>query len=318
MLRTRGSLAATAVPRLVAAAALMVVGCKEKGIHGDTGHNTMGLYAKGYNRIIESVPDLLERYFQNTPEAGPTLETLTQNKSSLCSGIGIMELYRKEVQDSFAEAKKSASKELEQLGALADALWGASTEIISLSDDYCKYIAAEDFKDDKGAKAKEYHPKWLAAAEKYDAARNKFSAELDKIEDAQITADIEKHEADKSYSYWFRQFNHEAKRFVDKVRADQVNVSTHYSELEPVYNGLTEFSQGKGSGINSTFKAYQSSADRFFADVKKLNRAVADAKDDEGKKKAVEDKFDSLVSGYNGLVSMYNGLTSLESANALE
>lgn len=318
MLRIKGLLAAGTTPALVAASAFMVLGCQDKGIHGNTGHNTMGLYAEGYNTIIDEVPDLLERYFQNTPEEGPTLQTLTEKKTSLCSGAGFFEMKRKEVQDKFAKAKQESNKELEHLGPLADALWASSSEIITLSDEYCKYIQAEDFKDDKGAKAKEWHPKWVAAADKYDAARDKFSAELDKIESAQLTADIEKYAKDKSYSYWFRHFNHESKKFVDKVRTDQAGFAKHYKELEPIYSGLSEFTKGKGSGLHTSFKSYQDSADRFFADVKKLNRAVAEAKDEEARKKVIEDTFDNLVSGYNGLVGFYSSLTSLEGMDQLK
>lgn len=318
MLRISGARAALTTTALVAAAALMVMGCKEKGIHGDTGHQTMGQYAEGYNIIIDAVPDLLERYFKNTPPDGPTAESLKEKKSWLCSGAGFMAMNRKKAEDAFAAAKKSANKELEHLGPLADALLASSKEIASLSDEYCKYIEAEDYKDDKGAKATEYHPKWVAAAEKYDGARNKFSAELDKIENTQMVADIEKHAKDKGYSYWFRHFNHEAKMFVDKVRSDQANVAKHYSALEPTYGGLSEFTKGKGAGVNTTFKSYQDSADRFFADVKKLNRAVGEAKDDEARKKAVEGSFDSIVSGYNSLVSMYSALTQLEGYDQLK
>jgi hypothetical protein len=312
------SLARAIMPVLAAVAAATAVGCKDKGIHGDTGHQTMSGYAEGYNILIGEVPGLLERYFENTPADGPTLESLTEKKTWLCSGPGFFEMKRTEAKKAFAGAKSSANEELKHLGPMADALWEASMEIVSLSEEYCKYIQAEDFKDDKGAKAKEYHGKWTAVAEKYSQAQHAFSDALDKVEDAQMAKDIEKHAKDKGYSYWFRQFNHKAKAFMAQLRAEPKSLPQHYGDLEPVYNELSEFTKGKGAGLNSTFKSYQDTADRFFANVKKLNRSFAEAKDDAAREKVVEERFSSIVSDYNSLVTWYSSLTQAEGYDQLK
>ncbi len=307
-----------ALVALAAAAAIMVTSCKDKGIHGDTGHETMGAYAAGYNILIDEIPNLLDRYFKNTPPDGPTLKSLTDKKTWLCSGRPFMEMKRKKASEAFEKGKGSANAELKHLVPMADALWTASMEVSSLSEEYCKYIEAEDFKDDQGAKAKEFHARWVAAAEKYSTAQGKFSDELDKIEDQQMVADIEKHAKDKGYGYWFRQFNFKAKQFVAKVRSDRANLSAHTAELEPAYNDLSSFSKEKGASLNSSFKSYQRDADSFFAEVKKMNRAVAEAKDDEARSKAVEDGFDDIVRDYNSLVSMHNSLVELEGYGQLK
>lgn len=300
------------------AAALWLAGCKDKGIHGDAGHETMGSYAQGYNIVIDEVPDLLKRYFENTPADGPTVESLQEKKTWLCSGMGFMEMKRKEAEKAFATAKSSANDDLKHLAPMADELWAASVEIASLSDEYCKYIQAEDYKDDKGAKAKDYHAKWTAAAEKFSAAQNKFTGALDAIEDQQMAKDIEKHGKDKGYSYWFRQFNFEAKKFIARMKAEPDKLSAHYAALEPVYGELSAFTKAKGAGVNTTFKSYQDAADRFFADVKKLNRAAAEAKDDEARKKLVDDGVDGVIGGYNSLVGFHNTLTQLEGYDQLK
>jgi len=306
-------------PAIAAAAALAIAGCKDQGIHGDTGHNAMGQYAEGYNLVIDAVPDMLKDYFENTPADGPTVESLSEKGRWQCSvGSDFGQIDRGKAEQAFAAAKASTNEELKHLTPMADALWSATTEIASLRAEYCKHVQAEDFKDDQAAKAKEYHARWTALAEKYRAAQGGFSDALDKIEDAQMVKDIEKHAKAKNESYWFRHFNHEAKKFVSNVRSEPQNLDKHFAALEPVYKGLQEFIAAKGADIYSNFKHYQDSADRFFADVKKLHRAFSDAKDEAGKSEAIESSFNSIVSGYNSLVSSHNSLADDEQRGTLK
>ena len=93
--------------------------------------------------------------------------------------------------------------------------------------------------------------------------------------------------------------------------------TAHYQGVETVYTHLSEFTKNKGSELNTTFKHYQDSADRFMASAKKLRREVVAAKDGVAKTKAVDKAFDTIIRNYNTLVSYHNALTQLEQVDKL-
>jgi Protein of unknown function (DUF3829) len=324
MVSIRALVAASATAALVAAAVLLgackggdSAGATESGPGGKARQRAMNGFVEGYNIIIEEMPRILEDYFGNTPEEGPTLESLDRGKGPLGS-CGFNESYRTNIEKAFTAGRKHAGTELAYLADAADALWAASKAILEVHDEHCKYVRAEDFKDDKGAKAIELHKKWAAGLAAYRPALDKMREGLDEAEDAEAAGEIEEHAGDKSYSYWFRRFSVEAKNFVRNLRGDPAQVASHFAELEKVHGELMAFGQGKGAGLNQDYKSYQDQADRYYTHAKRLARNARDAKDAEARDKAIEREFEGLINNYNHLIEEHSRLEGREAEGGLK
>ena len=289
--------------------------CKDKSVLGDGGRETMGAYAAGYNEIIGRVPDFLKNYGNAVGADGPTAESLSGNQSWMCSGIW---LDLKKVDTAFSTAKSSAGKELSHLAALADELHTAVKDIDSHRAALCKYLDAEDYKDDDLKLAKELDEKIRDAAGRYTKSVNAMSVALDEIEDKQVLADIAKHEGKKNASYWYRHFSHQSKLLLKAAEREPANFPEAHDAWLSHYQGLEKFTAEHGSKVNASFKSYQSTADRFAAAAKKLRRSVEEAGTDEEKAAAAGEGFDGLVSSYNTLLAFHEGFASLEEYGKLE
>ena len=298
----------------VAIALVAVASCKkDQSATGDDAKEAMGLYAKGYNKLLSDGNGLVERYFDTIPKAGPKLDDKPRLFPDTFAASGI-----KEARASFEKANAAAPKSLEKLPPIATKLLAAADKITSIYFDAQKYYDAERYKDDKGAKAAEFHSAMLAASKEFSSAMSEMGDALSGIEDAQAADELKKYEGDKSYSYWFRYYNQQAKKFLDVAEkaTDPAKLRPAYAATADAYKAIGELVKSKGNDLNSSFGSFAHDTDSFDAAATKLLR-IADEKHslDTPEFGAA---YKELVNNYNSLVNMANSLYDVEAAGGLK
>jgi Protein of unknown function (DUF3829) len=302
--------------RFVLALALLFTACKkDNSTTGEPAREAMGLYAKGFNALIADPKGMITEYFEKLPD-GPQPDS----KPRLFAKQNFATSKISEARDAFVAAKKSAPASLAGLAAPADQALVAIDKVAVAFTAAHKYYDAENYKDDSFAKGKELHGQMVEASKQFQVALHQLEDGLSVIEDQQATDELKKYAGDRGYSYWFRAYNIEAKKFLTAVeRADapepRAALATAFTPMQKADEELAKFVEAKGTKLNASFKAYVGAAGRYNASAVKLLRLVKDAKPDEA---AIGREFDALVSGYNSLVSMANSLYQLEGADALK
>ena len=302
---------------LIACFALAAACKKDQSATGADAKKTIGLYATGFNALLADPKRLIAGYFSSLPgDKAPDFE----RKPSL-SDAGFATSKLKEAREAFASAHEAAPESLASLQPIADATLAAADKAITTYTEAYRYYEAETFKDDKGVKGKQLHEQMIAASDAFDAAMSKLSDGMDAIEDAQTTDEIKKYASDKDYSYWFRFYSHEVKRFVVAVsRAstpeDVAKLPALAKALAPVDADLAAFVTKKGAAISSTFKTYADDAVTFQSETKTLMRLLEAGKtfaDTE-----VDQAAEAVVRAFNGLINMGNALIQVEAAGTLK
>ncbi len=269
----------------------------------------MGLYAEGYNTLIDDPQDCLSEYFDDVSQEGP--EAGKKYHFFPAHTRGNIELG--DVKKSFDQAAAAAPGELAHLAPLATDAHKQLTEACSTFGELHKYYDAEDYKEDEGKKGKELHEKMLKIAASSQASLEKLEAELSKIEEQHSKEELAKFEKDKSYSYWFRAFSFESKKLLGVSEA--AAFEKKFSSVDEAYTGLKAFSDKQGDGQNAAFKSFVSQADRFHSTAKKLGRAMKEA---EPNPQTLQNESSQLTSAYNSLVSVGNSLRQLEANQLLK
>jgi hypothetical protein len=300
--------------RILFVLALALFGCKkDNSTTGEPAREAMGLYAKGFNTLIADPKGMIKEYFEKIPEEGPDPKAKPKLWHSTFSTSKI-----KEARDAFAAAKKAAPPALANLAKPADDAVAAIEKIGTIFTEAHKYYDAENYKDDAFKRGKELHAQMIEATKQFNTALRDLEDGLTVIEDQQAVVELKKYEGKQNYSYWFRAYNIEAKKFLNVVSKAQTpeQRAALASAFEPAAtaNGaLEKFVASKGAGMNSAFKSYAGMASTYNATAVKLLRLVKEnAKEDE-----VDRELEALVRNYNSLVSMANSLYQIEDANAL-
>ncbi len=269
----------------------------------------MGLYAEGYNVLIDDPQECLSEYFDDVPQEGP--QEGEKYRFFPAHTRGTIELGK--VKTSFEQAASAAPDELKHLDPLAkDALKQLEAACATFAEVH-KYYDAEDYKEDEGKKGKELHAKMLAAATSSHDSLEKIETELSKIEEQHSKKELAEFEKDKDYSYWFRAFSFESKKLLGVT--DSASFEKKFNEMDKVYSGVKAFSDKKGDGQNAAFKSFVGQADRFHSTAKKLGRALKEA---EPNPQVLQNESSQLTSAYNSLVSIGNSLRQLEANNLLK
>ena len=266
----------------------------------------MGHYAGGFNALISSPQEMIKRYMNEIPQEGPQdgkAYHLFPEHTSAETKIG-------EAKKEFAEAAKAAPESLKHLEPLATATIADIEKVAAVYKSVHGYYQAEDFKDDKGAKGKQLHADFLKASSAFREDIDKLENALNDIEGKQADEELKEYADKNTYSHQFRFFNRQANKLIN---TKPEGFLAAYPAVESAYTALDAFTQSK-SPPQPTFKAYQGAAERFFADVKKLKRAV-EAKE---KEEQIDSIRDSMTSNYNSLVSLSNSLRQLEASNLLK
>jgi len=291
--------------RILIALVFLVTACKkDPSVTGSDAKTAMGLYAKGFNALLADPKRMLSGYFSTVPPNGapdpknpPHLMTSSFTDGKI-----------KEAREAFAQAKEARPESLATLDAPAQAAVAAIEKAAAAYEQVDKYYQAETFKDDKGAKAKELHQQMVAADKAFGEAMHQLGDGLSKIEDAQAADELAKYADDKSYSYYFRFYNQQAKKFLDVVEGgDKVKLPEAKKTLDGASGELAKFASGKGGKLHSSFKTYADRADEFQAEVTKLMR--------DGD---VDKAYEPLVAAYNQLIAMGNTLYQIEGVDALK
>ena len=299
-----------------AAIGLSLGACKkDQSTTGESAQESMGLYAKGFNALIDSPMEMVKEYEDKIPEAGPPGD---DQKPRLFPRQNFADNKIKEARDAFAAAKKAAPKSLEALGPVADRAIAGAEKSLKIFTDAHKYYDAEDYKDDQFAKGKALHTQMMAAIGEFRGAIRELQAGLSKVEDEQAASELTKYKQD-SYGYWFRFFNQQAKKFVDTTQAagspeELAKLEESFKPIDAAFTGLQAFLASKNPP-QATFKAYTDSAGRFHSTGKKLLRAIKEGQADGN---ALTQAGNSLVSDYNTLVSLANSLYELEGNDLLK
>lgn len=149
------------------------------------------------NNLSSRIIDSRNRYFDWVdPKVGPT------NKSNVYGLYSIDPKNVTECTDAVAKAKKMPPTDA-KLEAVADDYAKAVSELGQLIPVAYKYYDQKDYKDDNFAKAKELHPKLVAAFEKFGPANTALHEAIDGITkpmDLRELARIEKEEG-KGFTY---------------------------------------------------------------------------------------------------------------------
>ncbi|MBA3501276.1 MAG: DUF3829 domain-containing protein [Deltaproteobacteria bacterium] len=286
-------------------------GCKkDNSTTGQPAQEAMGLYAKGFNALIGDPKQMITEYFDRLPD-GPQPGT----KPSLFPRQNFGASKITEAREAFVAAKKAAPPSLANLAAPAEEALVAIDKIAVAFTAAQKYYEAENYKDDNFAKGKELHQQMVAAAAQYRAAVNKLEDGLSVIEDQQAATELAKHESAHGYSYMFRFYNIEAKKFLSAVERAQTPeqrgaLPAAFQKIAAADEELGKFVAAKGAKVNGAFKSYAGMASSYQATAVKILRLVKDNQDPSA-------EMDALVRNYNSLVTMASSLYQLEDANAL-
>lgn len=300
----------------------------------DEAREAMGLYATGYNALLDDPKGLVKEYYDAAPLVAPEgskggdVDVYSLPIDEKAVAAGKMRLFPRqgfartkitEARTSFDGAKKAAPSALAGLAPLADAALAGIEKVLAVYEEAQKYCDAQDYKDDKGAKARDLHARMGAAAKAFNGALDALDAELSRVEDQQALSELAQYEAEKGYGYWFRFYNIRAKALLDAEKRASAGggaavYEAAFTACGEAYNGLTAFANGKGSGVNTVFKSYADMATAFDSSGKKLLRQF---KEDASPEK-IDPLADDLVSRYNNLVGMTNSLFKMEDAGLLK
>lgn len=303
-------------PALALVLALSLIACKkDNSTTGDSAREAMGLYAKGFNTLIAEPKQMVTEYFDNLPD-GPQPDS--KPKLFPRQNFGTSKI--SEAREAFAAAKKAAPASLANLAAPADEALVAIDKIAVAFTAAHKYYDAENYKDDSFAKGRELHGQMVEAAKQFHGALEKLEDGLSVIEDQQAQDELKKYAGERGYSYWFRAYNIEAKKFLTAVERakspeQRAALATAFAPMQQADEELAKLVTAKGAKLNTTFKAYVGAASRYHASGVKLLRLVKEPTPDET---SISRELDALVSGYNNLVSMANTLYELEASDVLK
>jgi oligoendopeptidase F len=290
---------------------LILSGCdKLKTLTGDAAQSASGEYAKGYNKIIDDIgDDIIDNYYDAIPESGPA----KMSRNLLFPHHTFAARSLDEAKEAFASAKAGAPSAEAHLAGLADELLQASQDVTATYGDAQKYYAAENYKDDKGAGAKQLHSQMVSQTERYHEAVEKMGAALDKIEDEQMEAELKNYEADKNYSYWFRKMLSETKKVLTAVETSEsaAQLETIMSNADSVNAEFAAFIKAKGgkSALPKVFQSFVAQTDNFFVVATRLRRENKAAQPN---KTAIANDEKAIVSAYNVVVELANALYEVE------
>ncbi len=318
---------------LLAVLLLVTTGCKKKDkaaddepaaegsttdVTSDRSMQVMNAYVELFNGLLDAVPDTLDNYWDQGEGKALTVDTMTKWGNVICAGAGWMKMNREQSKDQVDKVKRLSSGEFANMPPLAEAMLAAGVALVDQRDAMCAYVKGGQFKDDQGAKAGAIHGDIVKARDAWNAAVDALAAELDRVQDAQSMAELTKHEADKSYGYWFRFTTIRANEFLRLARRDPVKAEASLAPLEEALAGFDAFLKSKGATVHETFAGYAKQVDRFAATTAKLEPALASAKTPAAKGAAIDAVFDDLISAYNTMISLHNVLIEAEARGDLK
>ena len=288
-----------------------------KDVTSDRSMQVMNYYVDFFNDLIDQVPDMTENYWEHAGDAGLSVEEMTKWGNVICAGAGWMKMQRDEAKDRLGKVEKQSSGEFAKMPPLAKAMYDAAIAYAGERDAMCAYVKGGAFKADNGAKAKDIHAALTKANDTWHAAVDALAAELERVEDAQSNAELAKHEADKSYGYWFRLATIRSNEFLRLARRDAAKAEPMLPKLTEALDGFAAYAKSKPDA-HASFVGFGKQVDRMQAALAKLGPALAKASTPQAKQQVVDAASEDLMSIYNTMVSLHNTLVGAEANGQLK
>jgi hypothetical protein len=280
-------------------------------VTSDRSLQVMNYYVEFFNQVIADAPDPLDNYFEHAGEAGLTVDEMTKWGNVICAGAGWMKMSRERAAENLEKAKKASTGEFAPLPPLADKMLASGIALVDKRDEVCKYVKGGEFKTDQGARAKTLHTEVLAARDAWNQSVDGLGAELDRIEDAQSMAEINKQKPG-TYGYFFRMTTFRANEMLRVARRDATKVEAALAPLKQVIGEAQAFEKSKGAEVNQTFAGYMKQVERLAKVIPALEKSLGAAKTTAKKEEAIGAKFEDLISIYNTMISLHNTLVAAE------
>lgn len=244
------------------------------------------LYIKScVNAYSNRIMDSYERYasWLKNPEAGPTGKETTVYGLYELNGDG------QDCLDAIGKAKQMQPS-LPAAETSADNYAAALKEAVARVKEIYPYYDREDYKDDKFARAKEFHPVLLKAFKDFEAANKAFVAEVDKLEDTVAQNNLKEYEGKPELRAKFlvTESSIKAKRVLNQIsqtefdKLDAATLQPLVEDFEKTVNDLkslpTDSTDPKNIGEQFNVRSYVSAAEEFLKSSKELMRRVRDKK----------------------------------------
>ncbi len=288
-----------------------------KDVTSDRSMQVMNYYVEFFNDLIDDIPDLTRNYWERAGEAGLDVETMTKWGNLVCAGAGWMKMKREEAKTRVGQIEKQSSGEFAKMPPLAKGMYDAAIAYAEKRDAMCAYVKGGEFKSDAGAKAKALHTELVAAGEAWSKAVDALATELERVEDVQSNAELAKHEAAKSFGYWFRLATIRSNEFLRVARRDAAKAEAGVARLEEALAGFVGFAKDKASA-HASFGGFGKQVDRMQQALAKLKPALAKAATPAAKAAVIEEAMENLLSIYNTMVSLHNTLVEAEGNGQLK
>ncbi len=317
---------------LVLATATALAGCKgmkpkpkddpkaegsTKDVTSDRSMQVMNYYVEFFNDLIDEIPDLTRNYWDRAGDAGLDVTTMGKWGNVICAGAGWMKLKRDKANERLGKIEKQSSGEFAKMPPLAKAMLDAAVAYADQRDAMCTYVKGRGFEKDAGAQAKALHDGLVAAQTTWRGAVDALAIELERVEDTQSNAELAKHEAAKSYGYWFRLATIRSNEFLRTARRDAGKAEAMVGKLDEALAGFAAFAKDK-TGAPGSFVGFGKQVERMQGALAKLKPALAKAGDAKAKEAAVVEAMDDLIGIYNTMVSLHNALVGAEANGQLK
>jgi hypothetical protein len=289
----------------------------EPAVAQDQSNAKLKTYIECYNSLDGDVHKAIERYAEWVKDAktGPT------GKETTVSGVGMINSKDvAECRGKFTEAQGlKPDLPLDGLGAeYIKAVEGLSQVV----EEMYPYYDREDYKDDKFAKGKQLHPRFVAQIAPFLDASKRFSQELDLESDRRLEAQmaaLEK-EQGRKLPYLNLATMHQAKLLIRLIGEETFSldqVTTRLDAFEKAADEELKFAQDNPQELPTLWSMYSMGLEEFRKAAKERKRRVRDKTPyGIGEKSLIESNAANLVEGtrekaiekYNSLVSGSNHL----------
>jgi hypothetical protein len=198
---------------------------------------------------------------------------------------------------------------MKHIGPLATASLSDIKQVAVAFKTATDYYAAEDYKDDNGAKGRQIHLEFHKLAKQFYTDFDQFEKALDEVENLQSEEELKKFAKQSSYSYWFRFFNLQAKRMLD---AKPATYQAAFAKVDKAHKDMEAFLTGR-SQPNEVFTTYKEAADSYINIGKRIQRGLNSVE----KPADLQSMRNELTTSYNHLVTMADSLRTLEGVGQL-
>lgn len=211
----------------------------------------------------------------------------------------------KEVPAAFGKVRDDMQKNYDAMNTSFDAIANSVNDLDS-------YISAEDYKDDKGAKAKEIQDKASKALQEYYAASKAVMAALRPVADDAEAVTLKDHPL-KKYILSGKKVLSASDELLDEVyhefdtqKLNEAKMQELYSKLEVAAKDVSDMSfsaPDQYKSRESSFTNFKKEANEFAGSVRKLMRdAKEKGKLEDTDVRLVENAYQSMLNRYNTFV----------------